>query len=433
MSCPVITISDLADHVDREVTIFGWVYNWRKKGKLRFVILRDGFGYLQCVIFHPEVDEAVWDAAIALTQESSVKMTGKVATDERSPGGFELKVSGLELLQIAPEFPIGKKDHGPDFLLNHRHLWLRSKRQHAIMRVRSELEFAIRDFFQSRNYTLIDSPILTPAACEGTSTLFETEYFGETAFLSQSGQLYLEPAAAALGKVYCFGPTFRAEKSKTRRHLTEFWMVEPEVAWLRFEGLLDLCEEFLSVIVARVLDRCTDDLERLDRDTSKLEPTTRGDFPRLDYADAIAKLQGLGSDVQLGEDLGGDDETLLTSQYDRPLQITRYPAAIKAFYMQPDPVDASRALAVDVLAPEGYGEIIGGSERSDSLEHLERQIASHNLPREAFEWYLDVRRFGSFPHAGFGMGIERCVAWICGVPHLRETSPYPRLINRLNP
>lgn len=302
-----------------------------------------------------------------------------------------------------------------------------------MMRVRSEVEFSIRDFFQTRGYTLIDSPILTPAACEGTSTLFETEYFGDTAFLSQSGQLYLEPAAAALGKVYCFGPTFRAEKSKTRRHLTEFWMVEPEVAWLRFDGLLDLCEEFISSVVTRVLESCSEDLQRLERDTSILEPTTSGDYPRVDYSDAIVKLQELGSDIQFGEDLGGDDETMLTGLYDRPVMVTRWPANIKAFYMQPDPEDPTRALAVDVLAPEGYGEIIGGSERSDSLEHLERQIDQLDLPREAYEWYLDIRRFGSFPHAGFGLGIERTVAWLCGVPHLRETIPYPRMINRLYP
>jgi asparaginyl-tRNA synthetase len=362
-----------------------------------------------------------------------VEVTGTVAPDDRAPGGFELKVTGLKVVQIAPEFPIGKKDHGPDFLLNNRHLWLRSKRQHAMMRVRSEVEFAIRRFFQDRGYTLIDSPILTPAACEGTSSLFETEYFGDTAYLSQSGQLYLEPAAAALGKVYCFGPTFRAEKSKTRRHLTEFWMVEPEVAWLRFDGLLDLCEEFLCEVVSRVIDACGDDLERLERDLSKLQPTTERPYPRLDYADAVAKLRELGSDIVFGEDLGGDDETMLTELYDRPLLVTRYPAEVKAFYMQPDPEDPARALAVDVLAPEGYGEIIGGSERSDSLEHLERKIAEHGLPREAFEWYLDVRRYGSFPHSGFGMGIERFVAWICGVPHLREAIPYPRLINRIYP
>jgi asparaginyl-tRNA synthetase len=433
MSTPVITIADLADHTEEEVTIQGWVYNWRKKGKLRFIILRDGFGYLQCIVFRPEVDDAVWETAVELTQESSVRITGRLVADERAPGGFELKVTALDPVQISPEFPIGKKDHGPDFLLNHRHLWLRSKRQHAMMRVRSEVSQSIRDFFYSRGYTNIDSPILTPAACEGTSTLFETDYFGEPAFLSQSGQLYLEPACAALGKVYCFGPTFRAEKSKTRRHLTEFWMVEPEVAWLRFDGLLDLAEEFLSEIVSRVLDRCEEDLKRLERDVSKLEPSTRRPYPRLDYGDAVSKLRELGSDVEHGDDFGADDETILTQQYDQPLMVTRYPAAIKAFYMKPDPADPTRALAVDVLAPEGYGEIIGGSERSDSLEHLERQIAAHDLPKAAFEWYLDVRRYGSFPHSGYGMGIERCVTWICGVPHLREAIPYPRMINRLYP
>jgi len=433
MSTPVITIADLAEHVDQEVTIQGWVYNWRKKGKLRFIILRDGFGYLQCIVYRPEVEEAVWESAVELTQESSVRMTGKLVADDRAPGGFELKVSALEAVHISPEFPIGKKDHGPDFLLNHRHLWLRSKRQHAMMRVRNEVTHSIRDFFYTRGFTNIDSPILTPAACEGTSTLFETDYFGEPAFLSQSGQLYLEPACAALGKVYCFGPTFRAEKSKTRRHLTEFWMVEPEVAWLRFDGLLDLAEEFLSEIVSRVLDRCEEDLKRLERDVSKLEPSTRRPYPRLDYGDAILMLKELGSDVEHGDDFGAEDETILTRQFDQPLMVTRYPAAIKAFYMQPDPADPTRALAVDVLAPEGYGEIIGGSERSDSLEHLERQIAAHELPKEAFEWYLDVRRYGSFPHSGYGMGIERCVTWICGVPHLREAIPYPRMINRLYP
>ena len=433
MSTPVITIADLASHLNQEVTIQGWVYNWRKKGKLRFIILRDGFGYLQCIVFRPEVDEAVWETAVELTQESSVRITGRLVADDRAPGGYELKVTALEVVHISPEYPIGKKDHGPDFLLNHRHLWLRSKRQHAMMRIRSEVTQSIRDFFYARNYTNIDSPILTPAACEGTSSLFETDYFGEPAFLSQSGQLYLEPACAALGKVYCFGPTFRAEKSKTRRHLTEFWMVEPEVAWLRFDGLLDLCEEFLSETISRVLDRCEEDLKRLERDVSKLEPSTRRPYPRLDYGDAVAKLKELGSDIEHGDDFGGDDETVLTQQYDQPLMVTRYPAAIKAFYMQPDPADPTRALAVDVLAPEGYGEIIGGSERSDSLEHLEQQIAAHELPRESFEWYLDVRRYGSFPHSGFGMGIERCVTWICGVPHLREAIPYPRMINRLYP
>jgi len=433
MGKPVITIADLAEFEGREVTLRGWVYNWRKKGKIRFIILRDGFGYLQCVVFRPEVGEDVWQAAVELTQESSLEISGVVAADERAPGGFELKVTGIEPVQIAPEFPIGKKDHGVDFLLNHRHLWLRSKRQHAILHVRSELEFAIRDFFHSRRFTLIDSPILTPAACEGTSTLFETEYFGDTAYLSQSGQLYLEPAAAALGKVFCFGPTFRAEKSKTRRHLAEFWMVEPEVAWLQFEGLLDLIEEFLTSIVSRVLDLCAEDLQRLERDVSLLEPATRRPYPRLDYGDAIEALKQHGHAAEFGDDFGGDDETVLAGLNDRPVLVTRYPTAIKAFYMQPDPDDPDRALAVDVLAPEGYGEIIGGSERIGSYELLEQRIAEHHLPREAFEWYLDVRKYGGFPHSGFGMGIERCTAWICGIHHAREAIPYPRTMNRLYP
>jgi asparaginyl-tRNA synthetase len=433
MAAALITIADLAAHAGERVTLRGWVYNWRKKGKLRFIILRDGFGYLQCVVFRPEVDETVWEAAVALTQESSVEVTGELVADERAPGGWELKVSGLQPVQIAPEYPLGKKEHGVDFLLNERHLWLRSRRQHAILRVRSELEQAIHDFFYARRFTRIDSPILTPAAVEGTSTLFETSYFGDTAFLSQSGQLYLEPAAAALGKVYCFGPTFRAEKSKTRRHLTEFWMVEPEVAWLDFAGLLDLCEEFVSELVARVLDRCREDLDRLERDVTLLEPATHRPYPRLDYGDAVAELARRGQEMSPGDDFGAEQETVLAGLHDRPLLVTRYPAAVKAFYMRPDPADPTRALAVDVLAPEGYGEIIGGSERSDSLDHLERQIEAFHLPREAYQWYLDIRRYGTFPHSGFGMGIERVVAWLCGVPHLRETIPYPRMLNRLYP
>ncbi len=433
MSAPVVTIADLHEYVGQEVTLKGWVYNWRKKGKIRFIILRDGFGYLQCVVFRPEVEGRVWEAAVALTQESSLEISGVVAEESRAPGGHELKVTDIRPVQLAPEYPQGKKDHGVDFLLNHRHLWLRSRRPHAILRVRSEVEQAIRDFFHARRYTLIDSPILTPAACEGTSTLFETPYFGDTAYLSQSGQLYLEPAAAAFGRVYCFGPTFRAEKSKTRRHLTEFWMVEPEVAWLQFDGLLDLIEEFVSEILSRVLDRCAEDLERLERDTSRLEPATRRPYPRLDYADAVRILKEKGHDIEFGDDFGGDEETVLAALHDRPVLVTRYPVEAKAFYMQPDPEDPSRALAVDALAPEGYGEIIGGSERIGSYELLEQRIAEHGLPREAFEWYLDVRRYGGFPHSGFGMGIERCVAWICGLHHAREAIPYPRTINRLCP
>jgi asparaginyl-tRNA synthetase len=433
MEHPVITIAELPGHVGQEVTLRGWVYNWRKKGKIRFVILRDGFGYLQCVVFRPEVEETVWEAAVSLTQESSVEISGTVVEDQRAPGGFELKVRDITVVQIAPEYPIGKKEHGVDFLLNHRHLWMRSRRQHAILHVRAELEQAIRDFFHSRRYTLIDSPILTPAACEGTSTLFETEYFGEKAYLSQSGQLYLEPAAAAFGKVYCFGPTFRAEKSKTRRHLTEFWMVEPEVAWLKFDGLLDLIEEFLTEIVSRVLDRCAEDLDRLERDVSVLEPATRRPYPRLDYADAIRALAERGHPASFGDDFGGDEETILASLNDRPVLVTRYPAEIKAFYMEPDPEDPARALAVDVLAPEGYGEIIGGSERIWDLELLRARIKERGLPETVYDWYLDLRKFGSVPHAGFGLGLERTVAWIAGLAHVREAVPFPRTYTRMRP
>jgi asparaginyl-tRNA synthetase len=426
-------IRELPGLIGQEVRVHGWLYNARSSGKLRFLVVRDGSGYLQSVVVKPVVGERVWADAERLTQESSLWVTGRVKQDARSPGGVELEVADLGIVQLSPEYPIGPKEHGPDFLLNNRHLWLRSKRQHAVMRVRNELLFAIRDFFYRRDYVCIDSPILTPAACEGTSTLFATDYFGDTAYLTQSGQLYLEPAAAALGKVYCFGPTFRAEKSKTRRHLTEFWMVEPEVAWLRFDGLLDLAEEFVAELVGRVLERCAEDLERLERDVAKLEAATRRPYPRIDYGDAIARLQGKGFEIKFGDDFGGDEETALSDDAGRPVMITRFPAAIKAFYMEPDQDDPTRALAVDVIAPEGYGEIIGGSERIGSYELLERRIEEHKLPRAAFEWYLDVRRYGGFPHSGFGMGIERVVAWLCGLQHLREAIPYPRLLNRLYP
>ncbi len=426
-------IRDLPGLVGEDVRIHGWLYNARSSGKLRFLVVRDGSGYLQAVVFRPGVDEAVWDEAGRATQESSLWVEGKVKQDDRAPGGVELQVSAIGIVQLCPDYPITPKEHGPDFLLNNRHLWLRSRRQHAVLRVRNELVFGIRDFFYQRNFVNIDSPILTPAACEGTSTLFETDYFGEKAYLSQSGQLYLEPAAAAHGKVYCFGPTFRAEKSKTRRHLMEFWMVEPEVAWLRFDGLLDLAEEFVSSLVARVLDRCTQELEWLERDVSKLEPAASRPYPRIDYGDAVEKLKGKGFDVAFGDDFGGDEETALADESGRPVMITRFPTAIKAFYMEPDPDDPARALAVDVIAPEGYGEIIGGSERIASYEKLEERIREHGLPRESFEWYLDVRKYGGFPHSGFGMGIERVVSWLCGLQHLREAIPYPRMLNRLYP
>ena len=428
-----VEIRDLPGMIGEQVRIHGWLYNRRSSGKLQFLIVRDGTGYLQSVVFKPAVAEPLWKEAEQVTQESSLWIGGKVKADDRAPGGVELEVSDLGVVALCPEYPISPKEHGPDFLLNNRHLWLRSKRQHAIMRVRSELTFAIRDFFHKRGYVNIDSPILTPAAAEGTSTLFETDYFGEKAYLSQSGQLYLEPAAAAHRKVYCFGPTFRAEKSKTRRHLTEFWMVEPEVAWMRFDALLELAEEFVSELVTRILDRCTQELAWLERDVSKLEPATRRPYPRIDYGDAIAKLQGQGFAIGFGDDFGGDEETALGDESGRPIMITRFPAAIKAFYMEPDPSDPTRALAVDMIAPEGYGEIIGGSERIGSYEKLEERIREHNLPRQAYEWYLDVRKYGGFPHSGFGMGIERVVSWLCGLQHLREAIPYPRMLNRLYP
>jgi len=426
-------IRELPGLIGEQVRVSGWLYNARSSGKLRFLVVRDGSGYLQSVVARSQVSEQVWAEAERVTQESSLHVVGKVKEDKRAPGGVELQVEDVTIVQLCPEYPITLKEHGPDFLLNNRHLWLRSRRQHSIMRVRDELTFGIREFFHERNYVNIDSPILTPAACEGTSTLFETDYFGEKAYLTQSGQLYLEPAAAAHGKVYCFGPTFRAEKSKTRRHLMEFWMVEPEVAWMRFDGLLDLAEEFVSSLVARVLDRCREDLERLERDVSKLEPATRRPYPRIDYGDAITRLQGKGFAVKFGDDFGGDEETALADESGRPVMITRYPAAIKAFYMEPDAADPTRALAMDMIAPEGYGEIIGGSERIGSYELLEKRIAEHDLPREAFQWYLDIRKYGAFPHSGFGMGIERVVTWLCGLQHLREAIPYPRLLNRLYP
>jgi asparaginyl-tRNA synthetase len=426
-------IRELPGLIGERVRVSGWLYNARSSGKVRFLVVRDGSGYLQSVVVRSQASEKVWAEAERVSQESSLQVVGTVKEDKRAPGGVELQVEDLTIVQLSPEYPITPKEHGPDFLLNNRHLWLRSRRQHAIMRVRNELTYAIREFFHERNYVNIDSPILTPAACEGTSTLFETDYFGDTAYLTQSGQLYLEPAAAAHGKVYCFGPTFRAEKSKTRRHLMEFWMVEPEVAWMRFDGLLDLAEEFVSCLVTRVLERCKEDLDRLERDVSKLEPATRRPYPRIDYGDAIARLKGKGFDVKFGDDFGGDEETALADESGKPIMITRYPAAIKAFYMEPDAADPSRALAMDMIAPEGYGEIIGGSERIGSYELLEKRITEHDLPRKAFEWYLDIRKYGAFPHSGFGMGIERVVTWLCGVQHLREAIPYPRLLNRLYP
>jgi len=427
-----LSIKDLKHHIGRRVTIQGWLYNKRGSGKLAFPILRDGTGYLQCVVSKKEVPEDSWNAADTVTQESTVEVHGTVRAESRAPGGVELGIDIFRILSPTVDYPISPKEHGTAFLMDIRHLWLRSSKQHAVLRVRSEVEQACRDFFYERDFTLIDSPILTPAACEGTSNLFETDYFGDKAYLSQSGQLYLEPAAAAFGKVYCFGPTFRAEKSKTRRHLMEFWMIEPEVAFMEFEELQDFAEEFVEYIVMRALDRCREELKVLERDTSKLE-NIRRPFPRITYREAIDLLIARGMSVKFGDDLGADEETALAEAYERPVMVTRYPVGIKAFYMQPDPNDPEVVLGLDMLAPEGYGEIIGGSQRIHDHDLLLQRIKEHNLPVEAFQWYLDVRKYGSFPHSGFGMGIERAVAWISGVHHLRECIPYPRMLNRIYP
>jgi asparaginyl-tRNA synthetase len=428
----MVRIQELPGHVGEVVTVNGWLYNKRTSGKLQFPIVRDGSGFVQCVVSKKEVAEESWNDADRATQESTVIVTGKVVAEPRAPGGVELHVQEFKLIGLAEPYPISPKEHGTDFLMNHRHLWLRSMKQHYVLLIRNEVEKAIRDFFYDRKFVLIDSPILTANAAEGTSTLFETDYFGDKAYLSQSGQLYLEPAAAAFGQVYCFGPTFRAEKSKTRRHLTEFWMVEPEVAFLEFDGLQKLAEEFVEYIVQRVIENCPEALKALERDLSKLEHVKRP-FPRITYRDAIELLKSKGMEANFGDDIGGDEETVIANSFDRPVIITHYPAAIKAFYMKPDPTDPTLALAMDMIAPEGYGEIIGGSQRIDDHDFLVQRIEEHKLPLDAFQWYLDVRKYGTFPHSGFGMGIERVVAWISGVPHLRETIPYPRMINRIYP
>lgn len=425
-------IRELPRFTEHRVEVQGWLYNKRGSGKLIFPIIRDGSGYLQCVISKQDVSDESWEAAQQVTQESTVRVLGTARREQRAPGGVELHVEEFEITHLTIDYPITPKEHGTAFLMDHRHLWLRSSKQHATLRVRSEVEQACRDFFHERDFVLIDSPILTPAACEGTSTLFETDYFGEKAFLSQSGQLYLEPAAAAFGKVYCFGPTFRAEKSKTRRHLMEFWMIEPEVAFMDFRSLQDLAEEFVEALVCRVLDRCQEELKVLERDVSKLENIKRP-FPRIRYSEAIELLASKGMEVRPGDDFGGDEETMIAESFERPVMITHYPASIKAFYMQPDEDDPDLALALDMIAPEGYGEIIGGSQRIHDYDLLLRRIQEHDLPVEDFQWYLDVRKYGSFVHSGFGMGIERFVAWMTGVKHLRECIPYPRMLTRIYP
>ncbi|HEX9614360.1 MAG TPA: asparagine--tRNA ligase, partial [Bacteroidota bacterium] len=401
--------------------------------KIRFLLLRDGTGVVQCIMVKGQVPDEVFDRFEALTQESSFTIRGTVRKDDRAPGGVEVDVTGVDILQIAQEYPITPKEHGVEFLVDRRHLWLRSSRQHAIMRIRHRIIKAIRDFFDGRGFTLIDSPILTPAACEGTSTLFETDYFDlGKAYLTQSGQLYAEAGAMAFGKVYCFGPTFRAEKSKTRRHLTEFWMVEPEVAFCDLNEDMDLAEEFLEYIVQTVLKERAEELKTLERNTKFLENVKRP-LPRITYDEAVGILKKKGSAFEWGNDFGAPDETTISEQFDRPVMVHRYPSKVKAFYMKRDPQNSDLALAVDVLAPEGYGELIGGSQREDDFDLLLQRLKEHNLPREAFEWYLDLRKYGSVPHSGFGLGLERTVGWICGLDHIRETSPFPRMIYRITP
>lgn len=428
-----VSISKIAEQVSQVVTIKGWMFNKRSSGSIHFLQIRDGSGRIQVVVSKSEVDEATWNACEQATIESSVMVTGLVKAEPRSKSGFELQGTNVELVGLAEEYPIGKKDHGPDFLLDHRHLWLRSARQESLMRVRDEIIFAVREFFHDREYVNIDSPIFTGNACEGTSNLFEVGYFDEKAYLSQSGQLYQEASSAALGKTFCFGPTFRAEKSKTRRHLTEFWMLEAETSYFDYEQNMQLQEDMIVHIVKRVLKNRMNDLVTLERDVSKLEIVAQGNFPRIAHKDAIAQLQKLGSDIKENDDLGADDETILTKQYDRPIFITKYPAEVKSFYMKPDPQDPERVLCADLLASEGYGEICGGSQRIDDLELLRKKIADHNLPESAFAWYLDLRRYGTVPHSGFGMGLERVVTWISGTEHVREAIPFPRLLNRLYP
>jgi asparaginyl-tRNA synthetase len=426
-------VRDLASRAGQKTTLLGWVAQFRSSGRIAFLGLRDGTGTVQVVIARNEVDEASWELVADLALEASVRVEGTVRQDDRAPGGYEITASGLTLLGPSDEYPIQPKEHGIDFLLNHRHLWLRHGRQAAIMRVRDEIVKAIRDFFYERDFVLVDSPILTGSIGESAGTLFSTEYFDlGTAYLAQTGQLYVEAAAAALGKVYCFGPTFRAEKSKTRRHLTEFWMVEPEVAWLDSEGNMRLQEEFVSYIVERVLERRSAELEQLGRDPAPLR-AIRPPFDRISYTDAVDVLQARGADMEWGSDLGAEHEAVLTEGRDKPLFVFDYPVEAKAFYMKGNPEDPRTVKCNDLLAPEGYGEIIGGSQREDDYDRLLSRIREEGLPEEAYDWYLDLRRYGTFPHSGFGLGLERTVAWICGVPHLREVIAFPRMMTRLAP
>ena len=427
-----VYIEKIGDHVGEEVTLKGWLYNKRSSGKIHFLQVRDGTGVIQVVVSKGDVSDEVFDLSDRLARESSIVVRGTVREDPRSPIGYEIGVAALDVIQIAEDFPIAPKEHGVGFLMDHRHLWIRSLRQNAVMRIRQEIIRGCRDFLDSRGFVLIDAPIFTPAACEGTTTLFETQYFDDKAYLTQSGQLYNEAAAMAFGRVYCFGPTFRAERSKTRRHLMEFWMVEPEVAYAELDEIMELAEDLVASIIERVLEERMSELKTLERDISKLE-RIRKPFPRMTYDEAIDIVGVKGLPVQWGDDFGGDEEIELSKTFDKPVMIHRYPIQCKAFYMKGDPDDDRLALCVDMIAPEGYGEIIGGGQREDDLETLEGRMEQHSLPKEPFAWYLDLRRYGTVPHSGFGLGIERSVAWICGLDHVRETIPFPRMLYRLYP
>lgn len=427
-----VLIKNLSKYVGQEVTIQGWLYNQRSSGKIIFLIVRDGSGLLQGVVVKKEIGEQLFAQAKALTQESSLKVSGTIREEPRSVGGYEMQVINFEVVSIAQEYPITHKEHGVEFLAEHRHLWIRTPRQMAILRVRSEIEHAFRDFFYERDFVLADAPIITPAACEGTTTLFELDYHGEKAYLSQSGQLYSEANAMALGRIYCFGPTFRAEKSKTRRHLMEFWMIEAEMAYFDMDANIRLQEEMVHYVIQRVLKKCANELKILERDVERLRSISLP-FPRISYTEAVELLKRSGEDFAWGEDFGAPHETIISNHFNAPVFVHRYPTQIKAFYMKPDPEDPRVVLGADLLAPEGYGEIIGGGQRIDDLQLLEQRISEHKLPKEAFEWYLDLRRYGSVPHSGFGLGLERTVAWLCGLEHIRETIPFPRMLYKMYP
>ena len=429
----IIRISDIRNYEGKEVEIRGWLYNRRSSGKIKFLIVRDGTSFVQATLIKNEMDEKIFDMADNINYESAVKISGVVKEEKRVPLGYEVLLKNIEVVSIAEEnYPISLKEHGVGYLMDYRHLWLRSPRQNAILRIRAEIIKSIRDFLDMNGFILMDTPILTPAACEGTTTLFETNYFDDKAYLAQSGQLYNEATAAAFGKVYCFGPTFRAEKSKTRRHLMEFWMVEPEASYVDFEENNEIQENMIAYIVKQVLEKKKNELKLLERDISKLE-LIKTPFPRISYDEAIDILKSTGVKIEWGDDFGGEDETILSNRHDRPVFVHRYPAKCKAFYMKPDPKREEVVLGADLLAPEGYGEIIGGGQRIDDYKLLEKRIEEHKLPREKYEWYLDLRRYGSVPHSGFGLGIERTVAWICGLSHIRETIPFPRMLNKIYP